>query len=81
MLEFEVRVSNRLWRMSQSVKGAVKDFFTTEDGDTNFISIIVVLVIVLGLAAVFRQQIGTLVSSWWSKITTSGDKATQDWSL
>lgn len=82
MLDFEVSVRNRLWRASQSVKGAVKNFFTTEDGDTNFISIIVVLVIVLGLAAVFRKQIGDLVSGWWGKITTAGNEATDTtWSV
>ena len=79
MLDFEVRVRNRLWRMSESVREAVKDFFTTEDGDTNFISIIVVLVIVLGLAALFRKNIETLVSGWWTKITNSGNEATADW--
>ncbi len=80
MLEFEVSVRNRLWRASQSVKGAVKNFFITEDGDTNFISIIVVLVIVLGLAALFRKNIGELVSGWWAKIAKSGNDATKDWS-
>ena len=79
MLDFEVRVKNRLWRTSESVKKAVKDFFTTEDGDTNFISIIVVLVSVLGLAALFRKNIGDLVSGWWDKITESGDAATESW--
>lgn len=79
MLEFEVSVRNRLWRASQSVKGAVKNFFTTEDGDTNFISIIVVLVIVLGLAALFRENIGELVSGWWADIFKSGNDATKDW--
>lgn len=79
MLEFEVSVRNRLWRASQSVKGAVKNFFTTEDGDTNFISIIVVLVIVLGLAALFRKNIGELVSGWWNKINESNDKINGNW--
>lgn len=79
MLDFEVRVRNRLWRMSESVREAVKEFFTTEDGDTNFISIIVVLVIVLGLAALFRKNIETLVTGWWAKITNSGNEATADW--
>ena len=79
MLDFEVSVRNRLWRASQSVKGAVKNFFTTEDGDTNFISIIVVLVIVLGLAALFRKNIAKLVSGWWEKINKSGNDATKDW--
>lgn len=71
MLDFEVSVRNRLWRASQSVKGAVKNFFTTEDGDTNFISIIVVLVIVLGLAALFREKIGEYVTEWWASIDDS----------
>lgn len=72
MLDFEVSVRNRLWRASQSVKGAVKDFLTTEDGDTNFISIIIVLMIVLGLALAFRNQINTLVTGWWSNIQADG---------
>lgn len=79
MLDFEVSVRNRLWRASQSVKGAVKNFFTTEDGDTNFISIIVVLVIVLGLAALFRKNIEKLVTDWWKSIDKSGKDATKDW--
>lgn len=79
MLDFEVSVRNRLWRASQSVKGAVKNFFTTEDGDTNFISIIVVLVIVLGLAALFRKNIEKLVTGWWKSINESGDAATATW--
>lgn len=72
MLDFEVSVRNRLWRASQSVKGAVKDFLTTEDGDTNFISIIIVLMIVLGLALAFRNQINTLVKGWWQNIQNDG---------
>lgn len=76
MLDFEVSVRNRLWRASQSVKGAVKNFFTTEDGDTNFISIIVVLVIVLGLAALFREKIGEFVTKWWASIVESESRLT-----
>ncbi|MDO5021231.1 MAG: Flp1 family type IVb pilin [Lachnospiraceae bacterium] len=72
MLDFEVSVRNRLWKVSQSVKGVVKDFLTTEDGDTNFISIIIVLMIVLGLALAFRNQINTLVTGWWSNIQADG---------
>lgn len=79
MLDFEVSVRNRLWRASQSVKGAVKNFFTTEDGDTNFISIIVVLVIVLGLAALFRKNIENLVTGWWKSINESGNTVTATW--
>lgn len=73
MLDFEVMLKNKVWR----VKENVKEFFTTEDGDTNFISIIVVLVIVLGLAALFRKNIGELVSGWWESITNSANTATE----
>lgn len=79
MLEFEVKVKNRIWRATERVKGAVKSFLTTEDGDTNFISIIVVLVIVLGLAAYFRKEIEALVTGWWTSISSSGADATKDW--
>lgn len=72
MLDFEVSVRNRLWRASQSVKGMVKDFLTTEDGDTNFISIIIVLMIVLGLALLFRNKINDLVKGWWTSISRDG---------
>ena len=68
MLGYEVRIKNGLWRMKENVKDAAHDFFTTEDGDTNFISIIIVLVIVIALAALFRNNIKEMVQSIWTKI-------------
>lgn len=79
MLGFEVWVKNMAWRTKEGMKEAVHNFFTDENGDTNFISIIVVLVIVLGLAALFREQIGALVMEWWGKIFDAGDRATEEW--
>lgn len=81
MLNYEVRIKNGLWRMKENVKTAVHDFFTTEDGDTNFISIIIILVIVIALAAMFRNNIKAMVEAIWSKISdkfndASGTKAT-----
>ena len=75
MLSYEVKVMNGLWRMKENVKEAVHDFFTTEDGDTNFISIIIVLVIVVGLAVFFRKQIATLVNNIWKNIFAQADGA------
>ncbi|MCM1122685.1 MAG: hypothetical protein NC416_08880 [Eubacterium sp.] len=76
MLDYEVRVMNGLWRMKERTKEAVRDFFTTEDGDTNFISIIIVLVIVVALAIVFRKNIANLVNSLWQKIFQDATTAT-----
>ncbi len=75
MLGYEVKVMNGLWRMKENVKEAVHDFFTTEDGDTNFISIIIVLVIVVGLAVFFRKQIATIVNNIWTKIFSDAEGA------
>ena len=76
MLGYEVKAMNGLWRMKENVKEAVHDFFTTEDGDTNFISIIIVLVIVIALAALFRNNIKAMVQSIWTSISTNFNKAT-----
>lgn len=76
MLEYEVRAKIALWRMKNEVGEKVKAFFTDESGDTNFISIIVVLVIVLALAVVFRKNIASLVNGMWSQIMGDATKAT-----
>lgn len=76
MLAYEVRVRNGLWRMKENVKEAVHDFFTDEQGDTNLISIIIVLVIVIALAVVFRKNIANLVNGLWTKIFEDAGTAT-----
>ena len=76
MLEYEVRIKNRLWRVKENIKGGLKSFFTTEDGDTNMISIVIVLVIVIALAAVFRNNIKTLVNNMWQTIFQKSGDAT-----
>lgn len=77
MLELEVRVVNGMWRMKQRIGEAVHDFFTDEEGDTNFISIIIILVIVVGLAVVFRKNIATLVNNMWTSIFKDANAATK----
>ena len=51
MLSLEVKVMNGLWRAKNTVGKAVHDFFVDEEGDTNLISIVLVLVIVLAFLA------------------------------
>lgn len=75
MLEYEVRAKNRIWWMKERTKEAVHDFFVTEDGDTNFISIVIVLVIVIALAALFRKQIAEIVNAMWNSIFADAGQA------
>ena len=76
MLAAEVKIQTGIWKMKERVKDAVHDFFTTEEGDTNFISIIIVLVIVVALAIVFRENIAKLVNGMWTKIFGDAGEAT-----
>lgn len=71
-------IMNTKDRISNSAKRIVKD----EEGDTNFISIAIILVVVLVIAGVFiafGQQIldwfsGTVTNFWGGKNHTSGTK-------
>lgn len=41
-----------------------------ERGDTNFVSIIIIIVIVLGIAAVFRKELGSAVENVMGQLDT-----------
>lgn len=66
MLDLEVRVMNKLLKM----KEGMAEKFMDERGDTNIISVIIILVVVIGLATLFRTNIGNLANSVWTKINT-----------
>lgn len=68
MLDYEVKAMLAWQRAKAAVKKGVRDFFTDENGDTNMISIVVVLVIVLGLAIAFKTQAGDFVTKLWGTI-------------
>ncbi len=70
--ELDAKLTVAKWNM----KERAKDFFSEERGDTNLITIIVVLVIVMALAVVFRQNIASLVNGIWTKIFADGNTAT-----
>ncbi len=76
MLKYEVMAVNSLWRWKEHAKGMVHDFFVDEEGDTNLISIVVVLVIVMALAVVFRKNIAEIVTKMWKQIGTDAGSAT-----
>ena len=68
MLDYEVKVMLAWQRAKVAVKKEVKDFFTNENGDTNMISIVVVLVVVLGLAILFKKNATDFVEKLWGTI-------------
>ena len=66
MLDLEVRVMNKLLKMKEG--RAAK--FMDERGDTNIISVIMILVVVIGLATLFNDNIGDLANSIWNNINS-----------
>lgn len=64
MNKIEQKLDNLVWK----VRRGVNSFLYTEDGDTNFLSIIIILAIVLLLAIAFmafKDQILETVNEAW----------------
>lgn len=59
-------------------KEAFKSFLEEERGDSHIIAVILVLVVVVGLAVLFRQKISDIVTKLWNSITGAlGDYGTE----
>lgn len=69
MLELQVKMMNKLLKMKENFASSIKD----ERGDTNVISVVIILVVVIGLAVLFKDNIGSIVNNLW---TTINGKAT-----
>ena len=54
--------SNMLW-----AKHKIVEAFRNEQGDTNVISIVIILCIVVALALMFKDKVTALVTSFWDK--------------
>lgn len=50
-------MDKKLLGLQMNAQNYLKQLLEEEDGDTNFVSIIVIIVIVLGIAAIFREQL------------------------
>ena len=58
MIEYRLKSNRLLQRLLEE-----------EDGDTNFVSIIVIMVIVIGIATIFRRQLTEAVNNVFGKLT------------
>lgn len=72
LLKLEVAALVKL----HQAKVAFQEFLTDEDGDTNFISVIIILAIVCALAIVFRKNIASIVNAIFTKIFGDVNSAT-----
>lgn len=78
LLELEVAALGKL----HQAKVAFQEFMTNEEGDTNFISVIIILAIVCALAIIFRKNIAAIVNAIFTTIfgdvnSATGSSATQ----
>lgn len=68
MLHAQIVGIDAVKRAGVAVKQGVKEFFTDEEGDTNIIAVILLLVIVIALAVMFRDNIGELAKGMFNKV-------------
>lgn len=69
------KLTNKLYFKALAVKNNAIKFLKNEKGDTNFISIIIILAIVIALAVIFKSKITTIFDNIWSKIGSDVNNA------
>lgn len=73
MLDLEVRVMNRLVKAKEAFAAKLGE----ERGDTNIISVIIILVIVIALAATFKTNIEKVAKDLWTNINSTAETFTK----
>lgn len=63
-------LDNLYWRVKFGLMNWVEDFLTDEEGDTNMVSMIVLIVIVIALAAIFKDGLEKAIKEVFEKLTT-----------
>ena len=76
MLNLEVKVMNGMWRVKNTITEKIRNFLAEEDG-SGMIETVVIIVIVLALAVVFRKNIAELVNKMWDQIFKDANAATK----
>lgn len=62
-------LDNLYWRVKFGLMNWVEDFLTDEEGDTNMVSMIVLIVIVIALAAIFKDGLEQAIKDVFSKLS------------
>jgi len=74
MLDLEVKMMNKFIKIKEGFVEKISD----ERGDTNIISVIIILVIVVALAGVFRKNIAALAGGTWNSVFSEAATATNN---
>lgn len=63
----------KIYFMGCNAKNKAMDLFKKENGETNIIAIVLLIVIVIALAVIFRDSITALVRRLLNKVTTNAE--------
>ncbi len=61
----------RMDKLYVATRNWIKSFFEEEQGETNIIAIILLILVVVGLVVIFRTQITNLINSLFGKVNES----------
>ncbi|MBR5349052.1 MAG: hypothetical protein IK125_07435 [Lachnospiraceae bacterium] len=56
-----------------ATRNRIKSFFEEEQGETNIIAIILLILVVVGLVVIFRDKISELINNLFGKVDDSID--------
>ncbi|MFV0411983.1 MAG: Flp1 family type IVb pilin [Oscillospiraceae bacterium] len=73
MKKLKRKIDSALLRAKLSVQNRAAEVLTSERGDTNIIAIILILVVVIGLVIIFRDQLTSLVQRIFGSINEDVD--------
>jgi Flp pilus assembly pilin Flp len=57
-------------RTKLKMRECVQNFLINEEGDTNFISIMLIAVVVLAIAVIFKKQLTAIVNNVFTQLTS-----------
>lgn len=63
----------RMDKLYVATRNRIKSFFEEEQGETNIIAIILLILVVVGLVVIFRDKITELINSLFGKVDDSID--------
>lgn len=66
-------LTGKLWIAQVRTKDFLKSLVTKENGDTNFVSIMLIIVIVIAIAAIFRDELANVVNNVMSGLSDATD--------
>lgn len=61
---------NTLYELKTLVDNKIKSRLKNNIGGAEIVSIVLIIIVIIGLAILFRDKITTLLESWFSRITT-----------